>query len=350
MSDPIAIVEATYSLGGDEHGWLTQLGATIRRNAEDDRWLWMHTFDATSQIVVRSQAFVGPDGWMASPVDEAVAWANCREVLAPLDDGDTTPRIFHLSFVCTLRQFPALLRRRSAFPEDRIAAFEAGIDPWLRKWDMADELIVNAQDPTRIGCVMAVPMRRAGPLHPREEHRWSCVAAHMASAFRIRRQIDGRPLDFGQAFTAEAVLDQDGRLEHAEPPAQGDLARAVLRHAVKALDRARGPLRRRDPEGALALWQGLVAGRWSLVDHFDSDGRRFVVAHRNDPSAPDARGLTLRERQVLAYAALGHANKVIAYELGLSVSTVSTHLTRARAKLRSPLGAVVALSPRGTVN
>ena len=65
----------------------------------------------------------------------------------------------------------------------------------------------------------------------------------------------------------------------------------------------------------------------------DSDGRRFILAHRNDPDAPDIRGLTLRERQVVAYVALGHANKVIAYELGLTISTVASHLARARLKL-----------------
>jgi DNA-binding NarL/FixJ family response regulator len=59
-----------------------------------------------------------------------------------------------------------------------------------------------------------------------------------------------------------------------------------------------------------------------------------VVAHRNDATVPDVRGLTWRERQVAGHAALGHSNKVIAYELGLSVSTVGEHLARARAKLR----------------
>ena len=99
-------------------------------------------------------------------------------------------------------------------------------------------------------------------------------------------------------------------------------------------------MRSRDPDRAMALWQALVVGRWSLIDHFDSDGRRFVVAHRNDVAVLDTRGLTLREQQISAHAALGHSNKVIAYELGLSVSAVGEHLARARAKLRSLSGAV----------
>jgi DNA-binding CsgD family transcriptional regulator len=85
----------------------------------------------------------------------------------------------------------------------------------------------------------------------------------------------------------------------------------------------------------------MVSGRWLLVDHVETDGRRCVLAHRNDPHVPDARGLTLRERQVLAYAALGHPNKVIAYELGLSISSISSHLASGRATLAFPSRTIV---------
>jgi DNA-binding NarL/FixJ family response regulator len=132
----------------------------------------------------------------------------------------------------------------------------------------------------------------------------------------------------------EAILTPNGRVVHAEKPAKVESARTALHRAVQAFDHARGSLRRRHPDEAIAIWRALVAGRWSLVDHIESDGRRYVLAHRNDPNVPDIRGLSVRERQVLAYAALGHSNKVIAYDLGLSPSTVASHLARARAKLR----------------
>ena len=60
------------------------------------------------------------------------------------------------------------------------------------------------------------------------------------------------------------------------------------------------------------------------------------MAHRNDAGVPDARGLTHRESQVLAQAALGQSNKMIAYELGLSTATVAGHLASGRGKLRLP--------------
>jgi len=115
--------------------------------------------------------------------------------------------------------------------------------------------------------------------------------------------------------------------------AKDHAARTALRRAAVAFDRARGRLWREDQDEALAIWQALIEGRWSLLDHFDSDGRRFIVAHRNDPNLPDVRGLTKRECQVLAYAMLGRSNKDIAYELGVATATVGVLLARARGKL-----------------
>src|SRR5437016_5382338 len=80
---------------------------------------------------------------------------------------------------------------------------------------------------------------------------------------------------------------------------------------------------------AAAKWRS----RLSLIDHFDHQGRQFVVAKRPDPRALPRRALTIRECEVVGYAVLGHPNKLIAYELGLAESTVSTHLLRATRKL-----------------
>ena len=77
------------------------------------------------------------------------------------------------------------------------------------------------------------------------------------------------------------------------------------------------------------------ASRWSLVDHFDKDGRRYLVARKNDPFVQGSK-LTLRERQVLGFACLGHSNKLIAYELGLATATVGVLLSTAMRKLEIP--------------
>jgi DNA-binding CsgD family transcriptional regulator len=98
------------------------------------------------------------------------------------------------------------------------------------------------------------------------------------------------------------------------------------------MDRARST-RRAERERVLELWRTLHERRWTLVDVFDTDGRRFLVARENAPATPPHAKLTQRERQVTALLGLGLSNKAIAYELGLSPSTVATLVGRARAKL-----------------
>ena len=99
-----------------------------------------------------------------------------------------------------------------------------------------------------------------------------------------------------------------------------------------ALAAVMGPLRISEAR-ALQGWITLVANGWSVVDAFDEQGRRFLVAR----SAPITRGTELRlsdrEAEVALLAALGHANKSIAYELGISVHSVGTYLIRVKNKL-----------------
>ena len=87
-------------------------------------------------------------------------------------------------------------------------------------------------------------------------------------------------------------------------------------------------------ETVLDVWSGLIAGRWSLVDLFERDGKRYIVARRNDPVSVGPERFTERERQILWYLGAGRSNKVIAYELGLAYSTVTTILSRMRRRLR----------------
>lgn len=88
------------------------------------------------------------------------------------------------------------------------------------------------------------------------------------------------------------------------------------------------------------------AGRWSLVDKFDTDGKRFVVAIRNDPAYRDPRGLTRRERQIAELVGLGRTTKQISYALGVSDAAVTNCLAGAQHKLglcsRSELAAFFA--------
>jgi DNA-binding CsgD family transcriptional regulator len=189
---------------------------------------------------------------------------------------------------------------------------------------------VIARDPSGHAIFFSAPSPNLRRPTPRERLVWSRIAAHISAGARLRRALPVLPGDVADG--ADAVLTPAGAIEHAEVQVQGRGARESLRRAARAIDRARSRARSNDEE-ALELWEGLVSGRWSLIDRFDTDGRRYLVARKNAPDVPDPRALTLRERHVLAYAAMGHPLKLIAYSLGLSLSTVSVNRRTAMRKL-----------------
>jgi DNA-binding CsgD family transcriptional regulator len=88
-----------------------------------------------------------------------------------------------------------------------------------------------------------------------------------------------------------------------------------------------------DQDETLEIWEALASGKWSLLDYFDNDGKRFVVAVKNAAPIDKRLELSTREREVSALAALGHRDKEIANALGLSIPAVTGALHRARKKL-----------------
>ena len=208
---------------------------------------------------------------------------------------------------------------------------------------IADVININAYDPSGVGVWLGAPLRAERARRPNEAETWTRVAAHIGSAFRLQRRsgLARSPDD------ATAVLDTRGRIEHARNGPTADRLRNKLRDAVERMERARGPMRRRDPNGAVEIWRTLVDAELSLLDHFERGGKRYIVAVANPPRA-SSRGLSSlppRERQVAAAAAAGRSNKLIAYELGIAYSTVRVLLSRAAkrlgAKSRRELVAIV---------
>ena len=193
-----------------------------------------------------------------------------------------------------------------------------------------EALGIVAFDPTGIGVLVSAPSLHPIRLPARTIHVLGRVAAHIASAHRLRMRVAAGP---PTAHAVEAVLDPSGRVTHAEGPAREPDLREQLALAVRDVERARGRMRRTDPMEAAELWKGLVEGRWSLVDQVESDGRRFILARRNDLGLQDPLVLTQQERDVLGCIAVGHSNKYVAYQLGLGPSTVAEHLRRGLAKL-----------------
>lgn len=201
-----------------------------------------------------------------------------------------------------------------------------------------DVLFLTAVDPRGVGVAVVAPLPEVTTLSPQDAQRWQMLAAHVEAGHRLRQGLsaveDGEQPCPDLPHDAEAIFDAGSfRLTEAVGPAKERTAVTKLRNAAVTVDRARGKMRNSDPEKALQIWKALVRGRWSMVDWFDTDGRRFVLALPNAPDVSDPRGLSEREGQVVAYAVLGQTNKMIAYRLGLSRSRVSMLLRAAMRKL-----------------
>ena len=194
-----------------------------------------------------------------------------------------------------------------------------------------DILNINAYDPSGIGVWLGAPLRKERTRRPNEAETWTRVAAHLGSAFRLRRRGTLAPAP----DQATAVLETTGRIAHACSGAAADRLRDTLHDAVVRMERARGPMRRRDPDGAVKTWRTLVDAELTLLDHFERGGKRYIVAVANPPStsAPGLASLPARERQVAVAAATGRSNKLIGYELGLADSTVRVLLARSARRL-----------------
>ena len=76
-------------------------------------------------------------------------------------------------------------------------------------------------------------------------------------------------------------------------------------------------------------WHAFRMGNWTVVDQFDTHGRRYVIARRETGQnclSPD-------DTALLARRARGDTLKFIAMDLGVSVSSVSRRLSTAMTKL-----------------
>ena len=169
-----------------------------------------------------------------------------------------------------------------------------------------DVFMAGAQSGHRLGMAFGVWLKEQRYPTALERKRWPCISAHLGAGLRLRAATRGLQLD---AEHVEAVLDSGGKIHDARAQATSVGARELLREAVRRIESARTTQGRSDPDAAMESWEGLVDGRWSLVDRFDTDGKRFVVAVKNDPAHPDPRGLTPREREVASSSGWGVRRK-----------------------------------------
>jgi DNA-binding CsgD family transcriptional regulator len=186
---------------------------------------------------------------------------------------------------------------------------------------------VATANPTGRTLTIAIPIKHDYVPTRAERQVWRKVGIHIAAGHRLRDSIAGE----SPARDADAILRPDGRTVHLTRRAVSH--QEALTRAVRAIDTARARDYRYGSNETLELWTGLVEGTWSLIDWEDTDGSRLFLAVENDPETTASRRLTQKEAQVATYVAQRHPYKLVAYELGISISTVSTHLRKALKKL-----------------
>ncbi|MFO0619665.1 MAG: helix-turn-helix transcriptional regulator [Polyangiaceae bacterium] len=196
---------------------------------------------------------------------------------------------------------------------------------WLERFGAIDMLTLLALDPSGIGAVLAVNLDEARVLTATDRLLLSRLAAHVTAARQLRDAVEVHDDATYARDGAQLRVAPDEVAEAMGEPDVGDRLRA----AVLAL----GSLRRGGGRRALGGFTSRVDAKWTVLAKFDAHGDEFVVARRNlAPSLP-LRGLTGREREVASYLALGHTLKEVAYELGLSSSTVRVLAARAQRRL-----------------
>jgi DNA-binding CsgD family transcriptional regulator len=308
IRDALSIIESAYAESDDPDRWLDGALAALYAQLDEGEGVLARRFHVQGPSVwqgeIKSIAVVPEE---VAAVDRAADWL---KTLPPAAAMEVARKMFPLAPVAThLSQIvgrPMMAQLTSTYPRP-----------------VRDTLGVIAADPSGHGCVFFRNEENPRALSHRTTSLWERIAAHLVTGYRLARE---------RQTKAEAVLDPGGKLLHRENEVSRDDAGA-LSDATKAIDRARGRMRRVEPERAIALWQGLVSGRWSLVDQFDHDGRRYVVAKRNELTTRGWSALSAREAQILAYLGEGQPPKLIAYQLGLSPATVNGSLTRTMRKL-----------------
>jgi DNA-binding CsgD family transcriptional regulator len=311
-ADFIATIEAVYTVDRPAKEWLRGILESARGWLAPHAGLIAMTWSIDADGAASFADFVSVDG---PPLETLVGAMG--EGLRSTDRALVAER---------LRTVRAGFASAASLPKE---VYDAYYGP-LRPFGIVDRLNINGPDTDATGIWISANLTKSRVLGPRDVRLQERLTRHLVAGNRLRRRLAGRAPTDGDAA---AILKPDGALEHATRAAATGGARAALRDAVLAMERARGAERRQDPEGAVRRWRVLADARYSLVDRFESDGRRYVVACENPPKARGAVTLTARERQVVALYRLGMDSKLIAYELGVADATIRVLLSRAAKRL-----------------
>jgi DNA-binding CsgD family transcriptional regulator len=307
------ILGAVYDVGRPTAGWLNGVLQTLSASL-DRGWVGGVLYDIPSEGPLRVDAVDG--------INVSAAWTQAGH------DMHYDPRLVPWIAATYRSRLCATLSELSTDPR----AKRIHRSRYLKRNRVGDWILINGLDCSGKGCVLHVFSERSVTLPDAERDLFSRLATHLATGYRLQRRLAGG--DLRTLTGGDAVLTPEGRVEHAEPGAKSAGARAELTLAVQQRERTLGS--KASAERSVRSLKGLVDARWTLVDQYESGGRRYVLARENGPRPLGLARLSSRERQVVTLAALGRSNKMIAYELGLAFSTVRVLMARAASKFGSP--------------
>ena len=308
--DVLAILAAVYDVEQATERWFANLLSAVSSAADLGAGVGSVLYDTSeARLSVDAIECVGaPSGWRDAG-------------LAMHQDPDLVPQmiIAYRSLLCaTLSQ---LNRRVKGRLQRSYESHEVG-----------GQIMVNGLDCSGKGCALFLFSPRPVWLTEGQRDFFARLATHIATGYRLHRQAVADRAAY--LSNVEAILTPAGRVQQAALPARGNEGLRALQGAVRVREQTR-TLGLADFHRALRSSRGLVDARWTLVDHYEEDGTRYVLARENAPKPTGGVALSQRERQVVALAALGRTNKIIAYELGLAHSTIRVLMARAAAKLEA---------------
>ncbi len=307
----VDIVEAAYRLDGPEATWLTAIVEHASSDLDTGNGIYAFTGDESVPNLATSPTFV--ERSLSPEIGARLAELNASAPNAILD-------LLRTRLVTCGGLEQVLGSESPVVAQFRGVMASAGI---------ADGFCMFAQDAEGGSLTLASLARAPVAPSPRVRGIWRRVGLHVVAGLRLRRKLAAR------ATQRAALLAPSGALEDANADVANDrVARRILAEAVRAMDQARRATVRSSPERALELWRGLVAGQWSLVDHWEQGSRRYIAAYPNRPGMRDPRALSPTERGVLRTLALGATTKETSYALGLSEKTVTGCVTQILRKLR----------------
>lgn len=307
----IGVVEAAYRLNGSESDWLEAVLEQAAADLDTGSGVYGFTGNESAPDFAKSPVFVQRD--LNTEFLSRIAALNAEAPNA----------IFELlkRRVVTCGGLEQVLGAASP-----VVTHFRGL---MASANIADGFCMFAQDARGGSVTLSAPSREVVAPSPRVRGLWQRVGLHVVAGLRLRRLLAA------SGARRDALFSPSGKLEDASPGlAKDDEARRALVAAVRSMEQARRADVRTSPERALELWRALVAGRWSLVDHWEAGGRRYLAAYPNRTGLRDPRALTPTEQGVLRYLALGATNKELSYALGLPEKTAAKAVSQILKKLR----------------